>query len=67
MTFKPMEELFKRAETAIPKDVLFKQYIEYTQKQFPKIIFYIIMDEVYPQLIAKAPNGDLGYRLNLNI
>jgi hypothetical protein len=52
MDFRPITECFEKSETATAQHILFKQYLEYLQKPLPKIIFYIVMAEIYG-----APNG----------
>ncbi len=57
-------QYFISAETATPKHLLFKEFTEKTKwKGLPKIIFYILMDQLYQ--IGKADNGDLGYMASL--
>ena len=63
LPFRPLAECFVKTEQATPKDVLFKQYLEYLQRDLPKVVFYIIMDQLYGDLVAKAENGNLGYKL----
>lgn len=59
-------QYFLQSETCIPKHLLFKEFTEGTKwKQLPKIIFYILMDELFASSIGKADNGDLGYFLKL--
>lgn len=59
-----ISQYFEPAEIAIPKHLLFKEFTEKTKwKGLPKIIFYILMDELYP--VRKADNGDLGYLVSL--
>jgi len=59
-----IEQYFQPSETCIPKHLLFKQFTEGTQwKGFPKIIFYILMDDLFASTISKAPCGNLGYSL----
>jgi hypothetical protein len=61
-----IKQYFLPSETCTPKHLLFKEFIEGTKwKGLPKVIFYIIMDDEYPQSIGKAVNGDLGYFLKL--
>lgn len=61
-----LQQYFARSEKCTPKHLLFKEFIEKTKwKGLPKLIFYILMDELYPRSIAKAPNGDLGYLLEI--
>ena len=66
--YKPLEECFVPADEYTPQHILYNQYVEYLQKPLPKVIFYIIMQEVYPTLYGKndAATGlstDLGYKL----
>ncbi len=61
-----MQQYFIRSKEFTPKHLLFKKFIEGTKwKGLPKIIFYIIMDELYPRSIGKAKCGNLGYSLDL--
>jgi hypothetical protein len=64
-TFKPLDECFEPADEATPKHILFQQYVDYINAPLPKFFFYIIMDRKHQQ--AKAPSGDLGYKLKLAI
>lgn len=66
--FRPITECFKEIETVTPKHELFNVYIDYLNKPLPKVMFYIIMDELYGHLIGQAINaegkpGNLGYKL----
>lgn len=61
-----IQQYFIMSEKCIPKHILFKEFTEKTKwKGVPKIIFYILMDDLYPKSIAKAPDGNLGYCLEL--
>ncbi len=60
---RPLAECFQPAEVATPKHLLFEDYKSEVGQNLPKVFFYIIMDTEYPETIAKAPNGDLGYKL----
>ena len=61
-----MQHYFVRSEVYTPKHLLFKKFIEGTKwKGLPKLIFYIIMDDLYPRSIGKAESGELGYCLEL--
>jgi hypothetical protein len=59
LDFPALSEVFEKTEEATAKHVLHQQYIDLIQKPLPKLFFYIIMDELYPQ--AKAESGHLGY------
>jgi len=61
-----IKQYFLPSETCIPKHLLFKEFTEGTKwERLPKIIFYILMDELSETSIGKAANGDLGYFLEL--
>lgn len=60
---RPLSECFEDCETATPKHVLFNEYKQDVGENLPKVMFYIIMDSEYPQKIAKAESGELGYLL----
>jgi len=60
-----LEDCFEETDIATPKHILFADYIKRIDKPLPKVFFYIIMDELYVNKIAKAPNGDFGYKLKL--
>lgn len=64
-TYKPLKDCFAASETATAKHELFAQYSDYIKKPLPKVMFYIIMDELYP--VGKASNGCSGYFLKLSI
>lgn len=66
LDFKPLTELFEKSEQAIAKNLVYEQYlisINKTNNQVPKVIFYIIMDEMYQQ--KKADDGNFGYCVTL--
>lgn len=59
LDFPPISEVFRPSEQATAKHILFQQYVDLIKKPLPKIMFYIIMDSMYPQ--AHAADGNLGY------
>ena len=59
LEFPPLSEVFVKCEEATAKHILFEQYVALIKKPLPKVMFYIIMDELYT--IAKAADGNLGY------
>ena len=64
--YKPLAECFEESEEVTPKHIRFDSYVTYLSRPLPKILFYIIMDEIYGNLIAKDENtGDLGYKVKL--
>lgn len=63
LEFKPLTECFEKSDLVTPKHILAKEYLDYIQKPLPKVILYIIMDEVFGICDGKAESGDLGYHL----
>lgn len=58
-----IKQYFQPSEVAIPKHILFQEFVEKTKwKGTPKVIFYILMDESFTQ--SKAPDGNLGYNVS---
>lgn len=56
-----IQQYFNIVDVATATHLLFKEFIEKTKwKGLPKIIFYILMDDLFP--IAKADDGNLGYK-----
>lgn len=62
--FKSIDDIFDPSSTAIPKHIVFKEYIKIIDRDVPKVIFYIIMDGIFAQRIAD--DGNLGYLLKFN-
>jgi len=61
-----IEQYYTPANDATPKHVLFKEFVDKTKwKGLPKIVYYILMDELYP--IKKAADGNLGYCVTFNV
>lgn len=64
--FKPLSECFEISETATPKHTLYEGFLNYLQRPLPKILFYIIMAELYGDFIDNDPiTGCIGYKLKL--
>jgi len=64
LSFRPITSCFEISEDVTPKHILFNQFST-EAPMCPKLIFYIIMDELYPNLIGKAKTegGELGFYL----
>lgn len=61
-----VKSLYEECADCTANHILFEEFIEKTEwKGMLKLIFYIIMDETFPNSISKAPNGNLGYCLKL--
>jgi hypothetical protein len=59
-----IEQYFQHADTPTAKHILFQEFIEKTKwKGLPKVVFYILMDSLYP--VDKAVDGNLGYKCKL--
>jgi hypothetical protein len=66
LTMLSLEEVFEDTEEATAKHILFNEYLKKVNHQLPKVFFYIIMDEIYSNKIAKANDGNLGYKLKFS-
>lgn len=56
-------DFFVKSDKVTAKHILAKAYIDHIQKPLPKLILYIIMDEIYGCCRLKDENGNLGYNL----
>lgn len=72
--YKPIRECFEKSDTCTPQHILFNEYIAYLKRPLPKVFFYIIMDEIYPELKGNAESkydadgnyiggGEIGFYL----
>lgn len=59
-------DFFIENDKVTAKHILAKAYADHIQKPLPKVIIYIIMDEIYGQCSEKADDGNLGYKLTFN-
>jgi len=62
LAFPSISEVFEPADTAIAKDVAYGYYlgaVERSTSQIPKIVFYIVMDELFQQ--GLTDNSEMGY------
>ena len=70
-TYKPLKECFVEGDHYEPQHLLYQQYVDYIKKPLPKVVFYIIMREQFPEYFGKddreGQRGDLGYKLKLNV
>lgn len=62
-----INECIVEGDTIIAKHLLYQQYIELIKKPLPKVFFYIIVDELHYDKIGKGVDGNLGYKLKINI
>lgn len=63
LSFKPITECFEKSETVTAKHILAKQFLTYLDKPLPKVILYIVMDQIFGLCDGKDSNGYLGYHL----
>ena len=70
-TYKPLKACFVEGDHYEPQHLLYRQYVDYIQKPLPKVIFYIIMQEQFPEYRGTddrpGMSGDIGYKLRLEI
>lgn len=65
----PLKDVLIKSDQLIPNDLLYKQYLDYiAPRPLPKLIFYIIMRDVFgdPRVDSNSENKNAGYYLNLN-
>jgi hypothetical protein len=60
-----LSECFEEADTATANHILFDEYIKRVQRPVPKIVFYILMNELYRPNLVKCADGNYGYKLKL--
>lgn len=60
--YRKLEDCFKEVETATASHILFEQFDEY-RPGTNKFIFYLGMDGIFGHTKAKAPDGNMGYKL----
>jgi hypothetical protein len=73
LSYRPITECFEKSSTVTAKHILAKQYMDYLNRPLPKVVLYIIMDQVFGQCdgldpvtkFGDHPNapGCLGYHL----
>lgn len=63
LSFRPIQECFIKAETVTAKHILASEFIKNEAPNLPKLVCYIIMDNLFGFCDGKDPNGDLGYHL----
>lgn len=72
--YKPIKECFAPSKYVTPQDKLYELYVAHIDKPLPKVVFYIIMQELYDEYRGKAPydektkkGGELGYYLRVDV
>lgn len=63
LDFEPLENCFIKSDTVTANHILARQYLDYTARGIPKVIFYIIMQEIYGHPKGKDAEGHFGYYL----
>jgi hypothetical protein len=59
----PVTEFFEKSEKVTAKHILAKAYMDHVARDLPKVILYIIMDEIFGICDGKDEDGLLGYHL----
>lgn len=61
-----LEKFYEPSEECTAQHILFKDFVEATKwKGLPKVIFYILLGEIYGQPIHKDKDGYLGFKIKL--
>lgn len=63
LPFKAITEYFEKSEQVTASHKLAYLYLTHIARPVPKMILYIIMNEIYGHCNAKDEKGDLGYYL----
>lgn len=62
MSFRPFPEMWEPAETARANHLLFEDF-QAEVPNCPKLVFYIIMNEIHGLPCDKDEEGRLGYKI----
>lgn len=62
LPFPSFREIFLPSDEAIAKHIVFEKYQKIINRNIPKLIFYILLDEIFPQ--KNDSSGCLGYCLS---
>jgi hypothetical protein len=63
LKFRSIKECFVESNEVTAKHILAGEYIRNETPLLPKLICYIIMDNIFGQCDGKDANGNLGYHL----
>jgi len=63
--FPALDDIIENSDNVIAKHIVFEKYLAIIKKPIPKVVFYIIADELYKQKLD--PKGDIGYCVNFKI
>jgi hypothetical protein len=66
LPFPPITEVLVPGEKVIAKHILYQQFMEWFDRDLPKVFFYIVMDNVFGCAREKDDAGNLGYRLQMS-
>lgn len=61
--FTPIKDFFIPSETLTAQHILAQEYISHINLCLPKLILYIIMNELFGNPNGKDEDGNLGYYL----
>lgn len=59
----PLTEFFEKSDKVTAKHILAKAYMDHVARDLPKVILYIVMDEIFGICDGKDEDGLLGYHL----
>lgn len=66
LPFEPITEVFEKVDTVTPKHILYVNFMDWFKRDLPKLIFYIIMDDLFADRIDKDPiTSNMGYKLKI--
>jgi hypothetical protein len=65
MDFKPLGEVLVKSDKITAQHILFNEFAAYIKRPLPKVIFYIILNEIYGMTQGNDENGNAGYYLKV--
>jgi hypothetical protein len=60
LNLRALKDCFEVSETATAQHILFRDYINYLRKPLPKLVFYILMTEIYGPPTGNDPIHKFG-------
>lgn len=65
LDFLPLKDCIKQSDKVTALHILFKNYIDLIKRDVPKVIFYIIIQNIYGNPSGVDENGNAGYNLKI--
>jgi len=71
LPIEPITDVIVKSDTVIAQHILFKDFLSYLHSKLPnadlpKVIFYILLEEIFGPCTGKDETGCAGYHLKVN-